>query len=329
MRVLILGGTVFLGRALAEKALSRGHDVTLLHRGRHGAGLFPEAEHLLADRTGDLSVLEGRSWDAAIDTSGYDPADVARSSALLAAAGVEHLGFVSSLNAYPAWPDRPVYEDSAVWETDDDDYGPAKVRCERAAQAALPGRVAAVRAGSIVGPHDPLFRLPWWVARVALGGELLAPGPPERPIQLIDARDLASWMLDLAERRQAGVFNATAPPGTGTFGEVIDAARAATGSDARVRWVDDAFLEAAGVEGWTELPLWLPARYAGTWAADTGRAQAAGLRTRPIADTVADVWAWLAEGGELGLGDWQSENRAPGLDPERERELLRRLPHAA
>jgi 2'-hydroxyisoflavone reductase len=325
MRVVILGGTVFLGRWLAAEALARGHDVTLLHRGRHGRELFPDAEHLLADRGGDLAVLRGRSWDVALDTSGYVPEDVARSSALLAEAGVEHLGFVSSANAYPAWPDRPVDEDSPVWETEDDDYGPAKARCERAAQAALPGRVAVVRAGLLVGPHDPIFRLPWWVARIARGGDVLAPGTPDRGLQLVDARDLARWMLDLAERREAGVFNGAAPIGQTTFGAVLDAARAASGSDARLRWVDDAALEQAGVEAWTELPLWLPPSHAGTWRVGTTRAEAAGLRCRPIEDTVADVCAWLREGGAERLPDWQVENRAPGLDPEREQALLAQL----
>jgi 2'-hydroxyisoflavone reductase len=324
MRILILGGTVFLGRWAAAEALRRGHEVTLLHRGRHGRQLFPEAEHLLADRTGDLAVLRGRSWDAAIDTSGYAPRDVAASTAALAAGGLEHLSFVSSCNAYPDWPDRPVDEDSRVWEADDDpDYGPAKVACERAARAALPGRVAVLRAGLIVGPEDTVFRLPWWVARVARGGAVVAPGAPERALQLVDARDLAAWMLDLAERRQAGTFNATAPIGSTTFGAVLDAARAASGSDAELRWIDDAVLEAAGVAPWDELPLWMPPRHAGTWAVGTERAQAAGLRCRPAEETVADVWAWLADGGAERLPDWNAESRPKGLAPEREREILR------
>ncbi|HEU4657299.1 MAG TPA: NAD-dependent epimerase/dehydratase family protein [Capillimicrobium sp.] len=325
MRILILGGTVFLGRWTAAEALRRGHDVTLLHRGRHGRDLFPEAEHLIADRTGDLSVLRGRSWDAAIDTSGYAARDVAASSEALAAGGLEHLTFVSTCNAYPDWPERPVDEDSPVWDVDDGEYGPAKAACERAARAALDDRVAVVRAGLIVGPHDNVFRLPWWVARVARGGEMLAPGTPERSLQLIDARDLAAFMVDLAERRQPGTFNGTAPIGSTTFGAVLDAARAASGSDAEPRWVDDVALEEAGVEPWTELPLWIPPRFAGTWAVGTDRAQAAGLRHRPIEETVADVWAWLADGGAERLPDWQVEHRARGLDPARERELLAQL----
>src|SRR3954454_11160406 len=175
MRLLILGGTVFLGRHVAAEGLARGHEVTVFHRGRHGNELFAgEAEHLIGDRGSDLSALEGRSWAAAVDTSGYRPDDVAASSALLADAGVEHLAFVSTCNVYPGWPAEPVSEDSPVW-TEGDDYGPNKAASERAAEAALPGRVAALRAGLLVVPHDNVFRLPWWVRRVARGCEVPAP----------------------------------------------------------------------------------------------------------------------------------------------------------
>ena len=251
MRVLVLGGTIFLGRHVAAEALARGHEVTLFHRGRHGADLFPEAEHLTGDRAGDardLTALEGRSWDVAVDTSGYQPADVAASSALLAAAGVEHLSFVSTCNVYPAWPGEVVTEDSPVW-TEGDDYGENKAACEREAEAALPGRVAQLRAGLLCGPHDNVFRLPWWVARIARGGEVLAPGDPDRTVQLIDARDLAAFILDLGEARTPGAFNATAPAGQTTMRETLEAAVAATGSDARLTWVPDEALQARGGRG--------------------------------------------------------------------------------
>jgi nucleoside-diphosphate-sugar epimerase len=318
MRLLVLGGTVFLGRHVTAEALRRGHEVTLFHRGRHGAELFPEAEHVLGDRAGDLAGLRGRAWDAAIDTSGYEPADVARSSAL----ELEHLVFVSTCNVYPAWPAEPVDEDSTVW-TEGDDYGPLKAACERAAEAAMPGRVASARAGLICGPHDNIFRLPWWLQRIAAGGDVVAPGDPHRTVQLVDARDLAGWMLDLAERRVAGAFNATAPPGRTTMREVLEAAVEATGSEARLHWVPDDVLVAHEIEEWDEMPLWIAlATGAGTWAIGTERAQAAGLRCRPVAETVADTWAWLRDGGADALGDWRAENRPRGLSPERERELL-------
>ncbi len=329
MRVLVLGGTIFLGRHVAAEALARGHEVTLFHRGRHGADLFPEAEHLTGDRAGDardLTALEGRSWDVAVDTSGYQPADVAASSALLAAAGVEHLSFVSTCNVYPAWPGEVVTEDSPVW-TEGDDYGENKAACEREAEAALPGRVAQLRAGLLCGPHDNVFRLPWWVARIARGGEVLAPGDPDRTVQLIDARDLAAFILDLGEARTPGAFNATAPAGQTTMREVLDAAVAATGSDARLTWVPDEALQAAEVEAWTEVPLWIPeAEAPGAFRIDASRAAAAGLRCRPVAETVADVWAWLRAGGPDVEGDaWLSEHAATGLPPEREREVLAAL----
>jgi 2'-hydroxyisoflavone reductase len=317
MRTLILGGTVFLGRHVAAEALARGHELTLFTRGLHNASLFPEAEHLVGDRGGDLSALEGREWDVVVDTSGYRAEDVARSSALL---GDAHLVFVSSVNVYPAWPEEPVGEDSPVWESDDDDYGPQKAASERAAEAALPGRVASVRAGLLCGPHDNVFRLPWWVRRIAEGGRVPAPGDPAATVQLIDARDLAAWMLDLGERRVPGAFNGTAPAGETTFGEVLDAAVAATGSDAELVWIPDERLQKEAVEPWTELPLWLPAP--GTWNVGTEGAQAAGLRCRPVAQTVADVAAWLRGGGAGELDDWRSEHRPPPMPAEREASLL-------
>jgi nucleoside-diphosphate-sugar epimerase len=234
---------------------------------------------------------------------------VARSSALL---GDAHLVFVSSINVYPGWPEQPVDEDSPVWESGDD-YGPQKAAAERFADAA-------VRAGLICGPHDNVFRLPWWVRRIAQGGRVPAPGDPERTVQLIDARDLAAWMLDLGEQRTAGAFNGTAPRGRTTMREVLEAVVDATGSDAELVWIPDERLLEAGVEPWTELPLWLPE--AGTWDVGTERAQAAGLRCRPVAETVADVWAWLRDGGESELDEWRSEHRPPPMSVDREAELL-------
>jgi 2'-hydroxyisoflavone reductase len=307
VRVLILGGTVFLGRHVAAEALARGHELTTFTRGLHGA--IEGAEALIGDRAGDLSALEGREWDIVVDTSGFEAEHVARSSALL---GDAHLVFVSSVNAYPAWPEEPVDEDSPVWESGDD-YGAQKAASERFADAA-------VRAGLLCGPHDNVFRLPWWVRRIAAGGRVPAPGDPERTVQLIDARDLAAWMLDLGERRIGGAFNGTAPRGRTTMREVLEAAVAATGSGAELVWIPDERLLEAGVEPWTELPLWLPAR--GTWDVGTERAQEAGLRCRPVAETVADVWAWLRDGGEAELDEWRSEHRPPPMDVHREAELL-------
>jgi 2'-hydroxyisoflavone reductase len=306
MRILILGGTIFLGRHVAAEALARGHELTLYTRGLHGADLFPEAVHVRGDRA-DLTPLRG-SWDAIVDTSGYESAHVAASAKLDAG----HYVFVSTCNVYPDWPDKPVDEDSPTW-TEGEDYGQQKALAERALDAARPGAWASVRAGCLVGPHDNVFRLPWWRERIARGGDVPAPAPPERELQLIDARDLATFMLDLAEGGIPGAFNGTAPIGQTTFAEILE-------GDANVQWIPEDALE--DVEPWTELPLWLPQRYEGTWRIGTERAQEAGLRCRPIAETLADVDAWLRERPELP--DWRAEHRPPRMSAEREAALLGR-----
>ncbi len=324
MRILVLGGTVFLGRHVAAAALARGHDLTLFTRGRHGAGLFDEATHLRGDRGGELSALRHGEWDVVLDTSGYAPTDVAASAGLLAdRAG--HYVFVSSVNAHPGWPEEPVDEGSPTWQDDAvDDYGAQKAASERAAEAAMPGRVTSVRAGLLAGPHDAMGRLAWWIERIARGGEVLAPGDPGTAVQLVDARDLAAWMLDAGGRGVAGAFCATAPAGGTTMRDVLESAIAATGSDARLVWAPDALLRDAGLEPWTELPLWMPQdEFPGTWRVGTERAETAGLRCRPIAETVADTWTWLRAGGAEEAAAQDAPHRARGLDPAREAEVLR------
>jgi len=319
MRLLIIGGTVFVGRHVAEGALARGHAVTVFHRGRHGRA--PEgAETLIGDRTSDLSALEGREWDAVIDTCGFAPEDVALTAGALADR-VGHYGFVSSGSAYADWPHAPVSEDSPVFETDEREYGPLKAACERAAEAAMPGRVLIARAGVIVGPHENIGRLPWWLRRLAQGGETLAPGPPEAELQLIDARDLAAWMLDMAEAGGTGAYNAIARPGSATWGELLALAREVTGGGAELRWVAPELIEARVEEPWESLPLWPIPSLPGLYGMSAQRAARAGLTPRPLRETVADTWAWLAAGGELD--SWRSELRAGGLSPESERALLR------
>jgi 2'-hydroxyisoflavone reductase len=319
MRLLVLGGTVFLGRHVVAAALARGDDVTVFTRGVHPV---PDGvEHRIGDRGGDVSALDRGEWDAVIDTSGFEADHVGRLAERLGDR-IGHYVFVSSCNVYPAWPEEPVDEDSPVWERGED-YGAQKALSEKALEAALPGRVATVRAGLICGPYDNVFRLPWWVRRIARGGRVPAPGSADRFVQLVDARDLATFMLGLAERRVAGAFNGTAPPEQQTMGEVLDAAVAATGSGAELVWLPDERLQALEVEPWMELPLWLPqAAFPGTWQIGTERAQAAGLRCRPVAETVADVWAWLRDGGEDGLDEWRSEHRPRAMDSRREHALL-------
>ncbi|MGV3720034.1 MAG: NAD-dependent epimerase/dehydratase family protein, partial [Actinomycetota bacterium] len=303
MELLILGGTIFLGRHLVELALERGHRVTLFNRGQHGAELFPEAEKLRGDRKTDLSALTGRSWDAAVDTCGYVPR-VVRASAELLAERVAHYTFVSSISVYAdlkqAGADEraPVetLDDPTVEEVSGETYGPLKALCEQAAEAALPGRTLNVRPGLIVGPHDPSHRFTYWPRRVAQGGEALAPGTPDAPVQNIDARALAAWMLTMIEARQAGVFNATGPDFRLSMGQTLETCRAISGSDARFTWVADEFLTAAGVAPYTEMPLWVPASEGGDGfsSVDCTAARKAGLTFRPLKDTVRDTLEWDA-----------------------------------
>ena len=257
-----------------------------------------------------MSALRGREWDAVIDTCGFEPEHVAASAGLLADR-VGHYGFVSSVSVYPDSDATPLTEDAPVFEGEEREYGPLKAACERAAEAAMPGRVLAARAGVIVGPHENIGRLPRWLWRCAEGGEVLAPGPPTAPIQLIDARDLAAWMLDMAEAGRAGTYNATAEPGSATWGELLEAVRAVTGGRAELRWADPAWIEERVADPWDELPLWPIPSLPGLYAMSGARAAAAGLAPRPLAETVADTWAWLSAGGTLD--DWRTEMRAGGL----------------
>ena len=319
MRLLVIGGTVFLGRHVVELALARGDEVTVFHRGRHG-GPPAGAEVLIGDRTRDISALEGREWDAVIDTCGFQGEDVALTAGALADR-VGHYGFVSSCSAYADWPDAPVSEDSPTFDSDSTDYGPGKAAAERAAEAAMSGRVLIARAGVIVGPHENIGRLPWWLRRLAEGGETVAPGPPSGELQLIDARDLAGWMLDAAERGVTGAYNAIAQPGSARWGELLEIAREVTGGRAEFRWIEPERIEAEVAEPWEALPLWPIPSLPGLYAISAQRAARAGLQLRPLRETVADTWSWLAAGGELA--DWRAELRAGGLSPEAERALLR------
>jgi 2'-hydroxyisoflavone reductase len=332
MRLLILGGTLFVGRHLVEAALARGHEVTLFNRGQRNPELFPEVEKLRGDRDGNLDALRGRSWDAVVDTSGYVPRLVRDSAGLLADA-VRLYVFVSTVSVYADFS-RPSDEDSPLATTADETveevnggtYGPLKALCERAAEEAMPGRVFVVRPGLIVGPHDPTVRFSYWTARVARGGEVLAPGNPATPIQFIDARDLAGWTLQMIEGDRAGVYNAAGPDYVLTMGRFLEECRAASGSDARLTWVGEQFLLERGVEPWGELPLWIPEsseshRY--FIRTNIDRALDAGLTFRPLAETVRDTLAWQREREGRPMPDKPGVPQPDvSLKPERERELL-------
>jgi 2'-hydroxyisoflavone reductase len=298
MRLLILGGTLFLGRHLAQEARRRGHDLTLFNRGRTAPELFPEAEHLRGDRERDLDALRGRKWDAVIDTSGNDPRVVSESAALLTSA-VGHYTFVSSISAYGSFPEAAMDEYTPTARDESEDisggYGAGKAACERVMADAFSGRSCVVRAGLLVGPHDPTERFSVWVRELGAGGRVRAPTDRDQPVQLVDARDLAAWMLDGAEHERVGTFNATGPAEPLTFGRMLERVRDATGAGAELEWVDGALLLAEGLEPWDDVPLWLDLRnhpeLRGFMAVDVGRALGAGLAFRPLEETVRDLMA--------------------------------------
>lgn len=331
MDVLVLGGTVFLGRAVVSEAQALGADVTVFNRGKSAPPL-DGATQVTGDRTSarDLEQLAGRKFDIVVDTSGYVPADVARSAALLAPT-CGHYAFVSSINAFPGWPTKPDYrsegEHDGLPEATRDDvpeglsaaesYGWLKVGCERAAaQAFGADRSTSLRAGSIVGPNDSeVARLPWWIDRVSRGGEVLVPGAPSDPVSLIDTRDLARFALKAAP----GTFDVPGPAGRDTRADLMTACHAATGSDATFTYVDSDWLDEQGVAYWTELPLWIPAsKGPSVFASQTAEVEAAGLTWRPLLDTVTDTWAWQ----QTVDGGWRPGGATPGLAPGREAELL-------
>lgn len=332
MKLLILGGTLFLGRALADAALAAGHEVTLFNRGRHAAA-YPGVETLIGDRDGGLGPLRRRRWDAAIDTSGYVPRIVGASAELLADA-VERYVFVSTVSVYrdfsgPVDESSPVatMPDARVEAVNGATYGPLKILCERAVEGALPGRSLIVRPGIIVGPHDPTTRFSYWTDRLSRGGEVLAPGEPATPVQLIDARDLAEWVVRMAGDRTVGTLNATGPASPLTMAEMLEACRSASGGGrARLVWVAEDFLRERGVQPWNHLPLWMPEsvethRY--FMRAGIARALATGLTFRPLAETARDTLAWQRDSAgqprpeKLGVA-MPDET----LTPERERALL-------
>ncbi|HKG15273.1 MAG TPA: SDR family oxidoreductase [Pyrinomonadaceae bacterium] len=331
MKLLVLGGTKFLGRHVVETALARGDEVTIFTRGLHNADLYEGVEKLRGDRDGGLDALRGRRWDAVVDTSGYLPR-VVRASAELLADAVELYVFISSMSVYADFR-RPNDEDSPTAKLADESaeeatgeaYGALKALCERAAESALPGRVLNVRAGLIVGPYDPTGRFTYWTGRVARGGEVLAPAPRERQIQFVDARDLAEWMLRMIDARRAGVFNAAGPDYVLTMEGFLEACRDACGSGARFTWVGEQFLLDRGVEPWGNLPLWIPEssehqRY--FLAENCERAFAAGLTFRPVAETARDTLAWQRAGSPGVADDAPNSVESHTLAPERERELL-------
>ncbi|MFY9577970.1 MAG: NAD-dependent epimerase/dehydratase family protein [Gaiellaceae bacterium] len=319
MRLLVLGGTKFLGRATVDAAISRGDDVTLFNRGQTHPGLYPDVKKIRGDRTEDLSALGGGEWDAVLDMATFLPRVVRLSVEALR--GVGRYVYVSSVSAYAAHrtPDEQV-EGAPVEELDDpnaedlEHYGALKAICESIVEGEFGERALIVRPGLIVGPHDPTDRFTYWPRRIQAGGHVLAPGDPGDPVQFVDVRDLGDWIVRATESGLSGIYNATGE--VMTFQGLLDECLSVIRSDARLTWVPSDYLLGEGVEEWMGVPLWIASP--GWQAANSvpvSKATAAGLTFRPLAETIADTLAWDAQ------REWPRADGV-GLSPEREQELL-------
>jgi 2'-hydroxyisoflavone reductase len=327
LRVLILGGTGFIGPHLVHRTLAGGHELTIFTRGRSEprlhAELFEDVENLVGDRDGDLSALEGRQWDVVIDNSGYTPQQV-RATARLLADSVDQYIFTSTRGVYAGFTHSPMDEDAPVGiagvpPSEWDGYGPLKALAEWEVEEAFPDGTAIVRPPIITGPGDRTDRFTFWYHRVDRGGEVLAPGDPDDPIQYVDVRDLVEFVLHMAEQRITGVFNVEAPAAPLTSAEFLHGLRATTGNPVSFTWVDWDFLEEHGLRGGQEIAAWRPPR--GEWLnygrVDNSRAIAAGMTFRPLAVTAMDTLAWWEE----NVGAAGDELRS-GYSREREAEVL-------
>ncbi len=340
MDLLILGGTRFVGRHIVSAALARGHQLTLFNRGQHSREELPEVEIIQGDRKNDLDKLRGRRWDAVIDTCGHLPRTV-KSAAEGLADSVDRYVFISSQSAYADVSSPGVDEASplATLTTEQLDqaeaidasgatsfgalYGGLKALSERAAEEAMPNRVLIIRPGLIVGPYDYSDRFTYWVVRVARGGEVLAPGRPERVVRFIDARDLAEWTIKMVEERATGAYNAIGPVNSLTMKSVLEECKLVSDSDAVFTWVSEAFLRQENVAAWSEMPLWLPEedapRLQGFMFVSTDKAIAAGLSVRPLRETVVDTFHWART-------NLSNATLKAGIDAAREEMLLRKWP---
>jgi 2'-hydroxyisoflavone reductase len=330
-KILILGGTSFIGPHIVRAALARGHTVTLFNRGKTHTELFPELEKLRGDRDGHLEVLANRKWDAVVDPSGFVPRIVKMSAELLAP-NVAHYVLISTISVYErlsvvgddeSAPVRtiadPTNEDSKT------NYGALKALCEQAAEKAMPGRVANLRSGLIVGPGDPTGRFSHWPSRLAGGGEVIGPGDGTTPVQWIDGRDLGAWIVKVIEDRIAGTFNAFGPARRTTIKEALDACNEAGGNKATITWVDAKFLAKQGVQGWSDLPMWLDNTDPDTLGFGTmknARAFAKGLVCRPCLDTAKDTLAWLASLPATMPADERAKLTSSGIKRDRELAVL-------
>lgn len=336
MKVLILGGTRFLGRAIVEAGLKHGHEMTLFNRGNQ-ANVFPDIEQIHGDREGDLSELAGRQWDAVIDTSGLLPWTVEHSAKVLKDSG--QYAFVSSCSVYKDHSIINLNEENEVLSLSSTEvenirqtlsfpeymeyYGHFKALSERAVEKEMPGRNLSIRAGQIVGPYDYTDRLPYWIKRIAEGGNVLAPGRPERPVQIIATQDMAEWLIRLVEKNTTGIFNAVGPNETLTMERLLNEINTVTKSDAEFTWVNEEFLKEQEVRPWGEMPLWIPEQFPlqgqekpwkGFLMVDNTKAIEHGLTFRSLSDIIKETFEW-----EQSRGSYEPK---AGMQRERERSIL-------
>ena len=327
MRILIIGGTRFLGRHLVEAALDRRHEVTLFNRGKSNPDLFPQLETILGDREKDVNKLQDRIWDAVIDVSGYLPR-IVRLSAEVLEPNVRRYVFISSISVYADFKKAGIDEsypvgklqDETVEEITGETYGPLKALCEQAVQDIYGERALIVRPGLIVGPHDPTDRFTYWPVRVARGGDVLAPQGPDAATQIIDVRDLAEFVIKLTEENALGVYNATGPDYELTMGKILETSKQISNSNANVKWASADFLNQNKIEPWSDMPAWIPDDEEGVGFArvDISKAIQAGLAFRPLEETIRDTLEW--EKTRPTDHEWRA-----GLTAEREAEALAKL----
>jgi 2'-hydroxyisoflavone reductase len=324
MRILIIGGTRFLGRHLVHSALARGHEVTLFNRGLTNPDLFPQVETILGDREKDLAQLSGRGWDAVVDTCGYVPRIVRLSASGLEGSVMRYV-FISSISVHASFSkvgmdeSDPVgkIEDESVEEITGETYGPLKALCEKAVQETYGERALIIRPGLIVGLHDPTDRFTYWPVRVKRGGDVLAPEKPEAPIQIIDVRDLSDFIIKLIEQDASGIFNATGPDYELTMGALLETCKQVSNSNADFKWASVEFLGRHEVAPWSDMPVWIPntEEDAGFSCVDISKAIKAGLKFRPLEETVRDTLEWAA--ARPSDREWRA-----GLTAEKEAEVL-------
>ncbi|UCD18868.1 MAG: epimerase [candidate division WOR-3 bacterium] len=321
MKILVIGGTRFLGRTFVETALKQGHELTLFNRGKSNPDLFRDTERITGDRDGDISLLGGRTWDIAVDTCGYVPRIVGKSTALLKNSVSRYI-FISTINVYAQYNDPGIDEDTPLGQIEDETveeitpetYGPLKVLCEKAVKETFPDNSILLRCGLIVGPYDPTDRFTYWPVRVQRGGDVLAPSPPQMQVQFIDVRDLSLFILTLVKDGASGSFNTAGPEKKLTMEQFLNACNAQTGDNASLIWVSEEFIIGNDVD---HVPMWTPKDWRGIFEVNCSKAIKAGLKFRPVEETIEDTLAWHAtRPAEYEL--------KVGPNPDKERELLRK-----